>query len=402
MILFFVAIALAATAAAQTLRRLESADIQSPNLLAWRNSEVRAVVPEGAAHSIHSYYTTNPESPDGRYVLYFHSVSQDGEFGDIRMIDREDGSVLTLKTGITAEDAHRVACQQWVAGGDGVAYHDFRDGRWVVAVIDISTGEERILAKDRQIGIGTASSPWVPIYGPHWKQGVHRDLELVHVLTGEIRTVLTMDAVLTKYGREINLLVGDGDVSIFFPILSPDANRVMFKVARGSGSENFRSSKTSIRKGKFVFDIQHNTFVHFYKLWGHPAWMPNSRDILEKGSHVFFFQTGDSLKVSDVPNDHPSAAPNGRLFTSDSHTYYADSEGRRPPEWAVLVTCIKTGEYLSLYRFVNNQGARSWRVPHPHPAFSADGRRIYFNVSKDGFTRLYVASLPEESSVPSK
>lgn len=402
MAFFFITVALSATTQAQTLRHLESSNIQSPNLLAWRNAEVRAVVPEDAAHSIHSYFTTNPESPDGRHVLYFHSETPNGESGDIRMIDRKNGSVRTLRTGISAEDAHRAACQQWVAGGQAVAYHDFRDGRWIVAVTNIATGQERILVRDRQIGFGTASSPWVPLYGPHWKQGLHRDLELVHVITGEIRKVLTMDTVLAKYGREVNRLVGEGDVSIFFPVLSPDANSVMFKVARGNGSENFRSSNASNRKGKFVFDITNRRFIRFYELWGHPAWMPNSRDILEKGSLVFFPETNDSIQVSEVPNDHPSAAPNGSFFTSDSHTYYADSEGRRPEEWAVFVTEIETGEYLSIYRFLNNKGALSWRVPHPHPVFSADGRRIYFNVSKDGFTRLYVASLPEDSSALSK
>lgn len=401
-IFFFITVALAVAAQAQTLRRLESPDIQSPNLLAWRNAEVKAVVTEDSAHSIHSYYTTNPESPDGRYVLYFHSVTREGEYGEIRMIDRKNGSVRTLKTGITAEDAHRVACQQWVAGGKAVAFHDFRDGHWVVAVIDIATGKERILARDRQIGVGVASSPWVPVYGSHWKQGPHRDLELVHVLTGEIRTVLTMDTVLAKYGREIKQLVGEGDVSIFFPVLSPDVSRVIFKVSRGSGSENFRSPKASTRLGKFVYDIKNKKLLHFYEFWGHPAWMPNSRDILEKGNHVFSPETGDSVKVSDVPNDHPSAAPTGSIFTSDAHTYYADSKGKRPEEWGVFVTSMKTGEFLPLYRFLNDNGAQSWRVSHPHPVFSADGRRVYFNVSRDGFTKLYVASLPEGSSQPSK
>ena len=283
-----------------------------------------------------------------------------------------------------------------------MAYHDFRNGRWVVAAINLTTGQELILAEDRQIGVGTTSSPWVPIYGPHWKQGLHRDLEMVHVLTGEIRTILTIDTVLDKYRDEIKGLVGEGDVSIFFPVLSPDAQRVIFKVARGSGTDNFRSPKASVRKGKFVFDIANDRFLHFYELWGHPTWMPNSRDILEKGNHVFFPDTNDSIKVSDVPNDHPSAGPNGRLWTSDSHTYNADSKGNRPPEWAVFVTCMETGEYLSLYRFMNNNGALSWRVSHPHPVFSADGRRIYFNVSKDGFTRLYVASLPEDNSTHTK
>jgi len=36
-------------------------------------------------------------------------------------------------------------------------------------------------------------------------------------------------------------------------------------------------------------------------------------------------------------------------------------------------------------------GAASWRVSHPHPVFSADGQRIYFNKSNGEFTQLFVA-----------
>jgi MFS family permease len=41
--------------------------------------------------------------------------------------------------------------------------------------------------------------------------------------------------------------------------------------------------------------------------------------------------------------------------------------------------------------FAQNGGAKSWRRNHPHPTFSADGQRIYYNVSDGPFTRLMVA-----------
>jgi hypothetical protein len=34
-------------------------------------------------------------------------------------------------------------------------------------------------------------------------------------------------------------------------------------------------------------------------------------------------------------------------------------------------------------------------VSHPHPVFSADGKRIYYNVSDGEFTRLHVAERAE-------
>ena len=43
--------------------------------------------------------------------------------------------------------------------------------------------------------------------------------------------------------------------------------------------------------------------------------------------------------------------------------------------------------------FDNTQGATSWRHNHPHPAFSADGKRVYYNVNDGLWTRLMVAEV---------
>ena len=48
-------------------------------------------------------------------------------------------------------------------------------------------------------------------------------------------------------------------------------------------------------------------------------------------------------------------------------------------------------QFQVLHRFDNSKGARSWRTNHPHPIFSADGRRIYFNVNEEKWTQLFVA-----------
>ena len=43
-------------------------------LAAWRSGvRVRPVVAEAEGHTIHSYFNTCPESPDGKWVLFFAS-----------------------------------------------------------------------------------------------------------------------------------------------------------------------------------------------------------------------------------------------------------------------------------------------------------------------------------------
>src|SRR5580693_7871640 len=132
-----------------------SAKAIAPDPLApWLSGlNIHPVSDQPNRHTMHSYYVTSPESPDGKWVLFYTSASPTGEEeGEIHIRERATGVEKILARHVTTEDAHRVACQQWISGGKRVAYHDVRDGHWVVAVVDINTGEERVLARDRQIG----------------------------------------------------------------------------------------------------------------------------------------------------------------------------------------------------------------------------------------------------------
>ncbi|HEV7401906.1 MAG TPA: hypothetical protein VGO11_03235, partial [Chthoniobacteraceae bacterium] len=48
-------------------------------------------------------------------------------------------------------------------------------------------------------------------------------------------------------------------------------------------------------------------------------------------------------------------------------------------------------DWVVLQIFSNAKGAKTWRHNHPHPTFSADGRRVYYNVNSGDWTTLMVA-----------
>jgi len=369
---------------------VEASSTDDP-LAPWRSEvKIRPVVSQPGRHTIHSYVNVCPESPDGRWVLFYTSTTPDSHRGELRILERATGQEKVLARNVNTEDAHRAACQQWASGGRRVVFHDVRDGEWHVVTVDVESGKERVLARNRQLCWGQANGDLVPLYGQHWNPGAHRDLELLNVETGEITTGVTADAVRAKYPELIAKLFGDKPMSVFFPIISPDLKRVFFKLASPGGGD-FRSSKASVRLGLVCYDLENKQFLFATPYWGHPAWHPDSRTIVQKGNYLFDSSNGRGRRIPDLPGfrgDHPTASPDGKLVVTDTTM---EKFGGTDKEWGVAVSDMRGKNHVIIHRTDNSRGAKSWRKSHPHPVFSHDGCRIYFNVSSGDWTQLYVA-----------
>jgi hypothetical protein len=358
-------------------------------LAIWENPRVSPVAP-GASHTIHSYFNTCPESPDGRWVLFYRSTQPDAGGGRIVIRERLGGTEKVLATGVTVEDAHRAACQQWVCNGEEVVWHDYRDGEWRVMATNIANPAPRILARGRQVAWGQPTGDVVPLYGPHSAPGEHWDLEIANVRTGEIQAVLTAEEVRKAFAGQVAEKYGDRRVSIFFPVLSPDLERVIFKLASPGGGD-FRSKQASTRHFLIGYDLKSKKLLFFHDAWGHPAWAPDSRRLINTRNVLINTDNGSIETLPGLPyfpGTHPSMSPDSKLFLTDTQTL---PFGGEKGEWGIVVGSMEGGRFSIIHRFDHSDGAKSWRRSHPHPVFSADGERVYFNVSTGGWTRLYVA-----------
>ena len=364
-------------------------------VVAWKH-EVRIAPVSGIAerHSIHTYYVTNPESPDGRHVLFFTSKHPAGYVGEVRILERATGRETVLAENVHTEDAHRVACQQWLSGGKRVAFHEVVDKRWRVVVVDVNTLEKKVVADDRQVGFGQPTGDLLPMYGCHWNPGPHRDLYVWDAKTGGTRTALSITAVEAQHGDWLAKEFSGKPTSIFFPVMSPDLQRVFFKMAAGNGGDDYMAKSASQRQGCVCFDLVESKMKWFRAQWGHPAWHPDSRHIFEMGNVMFDTDIGSPArytKLKEVPQlrgSHPSVSPDGRLMVTDG---YSEAAGGKPNEWGIMVADMRGGSWALLHSFDQSKGVKSWRRNDPHPAFSADGKRIYYNVSDGPWTRLFVA-----------
>jgi hypothetical protein len=362
-------------------------------LTPWRDHvRISEVSPQQGRHTIHSYYTTCPESPDGKRVLFFASSSRNGEFGDVIVRDRASGEEKAVVTGLKVEDAHRVACQQWVSGGSRVVFHGQRGEEWFVGCVDLDTMKERVLAKGQLAGWGQPDADVVPLYGMHWNPGEHRDLDLINVATGEKHTVLTVDALKAAYPEWFTKTFGEASPSIFFPVLSPDLTRVFFKMALSTGGDP-RSKAASARQGLICYSLEEKKFLFMNPQWGHPGWHPDKKSVVETMWSLYDSDTGARRRLPGLPavrGDHPSVSPDGKLVVTDTTM---DKFGGSEKDWGIVLADARGNTHILLKSFPNNQGAASWRVSHPHPSFSADGKRIYFNVSSGPWTQLHVAEI---------
>jgi Tol biopolymer transport system component len=357
-------------------------------LAAWRSGvRVRRVSPEAQRHTIHSYFNTCPESPDGKHVLFFASSTPEAHLGDVCVRDRATGEEKVLARKVHVEDAHRAACQQWVSGGRRVVYQGQRgDGQWYVASVNVDSAQNEAIVFGRLAGWGQPHANLVPLYGPHWDPGPHRNLELLDVNTGQIRTVVNIENVKVDWLAKV---IGDKPASIFFPVLSPDLSRVFFKMATPAGGDA-RSKSASTRLGLVCYSLAEQRFLYDNPRWGHPSWHPDSRTIVEMNYQLFDSDNGTSRQIASLPSprgDHPSASPDGRLIVTDTTL---DVFGGDKGQWAIIVADARGGDYVVLHKFDNSRGASSWRRSHPHPVFSLDGSRIYFNTSSGDWTQLHV------------
>ena len=266
----------------------------------WRSGvQLRPVAPQEGRHTVHSYFNTCPESPDGTWVLFFAATTPDAQCGDVCIRHRATGEERVLARISTPKMP--IA---WLAsnGSPAAAASSITASATANGLSPSSIGNRPGThpGADRLAGWSQPHADIVPLYGLHWNPGPHRDLELVNVETGEIHPAATADALQQAYPEFLAQLFGDKPVSVFFPVLSPDLNRIFFKLATPAGGDA-RSKQASTRLGMVCYSLHDQRFLRADNRWGHPAWHPDSRTIVEAGRLLIDSKTGTTQRIAGLP-----------------------------------------------------------------------------------------------------
>ena len=74
-----------------------TADQPAEAIAPWtRNFRVAPLTSTPGRHTGHSYYVANPESPDGKFVLFYASADPSGYVGDVVIVERATGEETVL------------------------------------------------------------------------------------------------------------------------------------------------------------------------------------------------------------------------------------------------------------------------------------------------------------------
>jgi len=348
------------------------------------NRDVRRI--SGELPAIHAYFDLPPESPDGAWVVYFEFTDGVPGPGDLVLV-RPDGSERRVILEGRSGNAHSALTQQWV-DANRLAFKEGQADE-VTTILDVRDGGTRdipgairMLSPDGGRAVTFVGEPDNPR---------RRVVCVTDIESGEMTRLFDVQDALAIHPFADRIEQREGlifmnakwapDGSQFFAVFNnevyrrdhPDVIRVKSIVIAGADGSGLR----------YLKEIGH-----------HPMWSPDgssitSFDFATEGGQDFIAQPVDSGEPCTIleraTGVHPTLSADGRRILTDA--FYKDRK-----EAAILMYDTATGDYETLATFRSEDTTHETGC-HPHPAWSRDESRAYFNAADDGTPHLYAMDL---------
>ncbi len=360
---------------------------------------IRLSPPEREA--IHFYYDVCPESPDGRRVVYFQFDGAVPGPGEVVVADRDGGKARPIFRVQDAADRHSAIRQQWV-DDDTVACCPGVEGRLRTTLVSLRDGLHRDVP-----GAARMISPVAPL-----ALTTRHDFEelpsmrddavcLMDLRRGEVRPLFTVADALKVHPLGPDF-PGSDRVMFLHTKWSPGGRRFfviaanIYRVAKEESAERVNSI--------FVAEADGSGLRYLCEEYHHPVWGADD-------DHVLSFRPSSSggglgmtwwggyqelvsapvnggapqTVISGLAGKHLALSPDGRRVVADA-THWPSSE-------SATIFIFDTGAPRPKAVVEMTQKDFSQRGCHVHPAWSRDGRRIYFNSMESGRRGLYAVDL---------
>jgi hypothetical protein len=342
--------------------------------------------------AVHAYFDLCPESPDGQEVTYFGFDDQRPGPGQVMACHR-DGTAHQIVGRAPRGGANGGALQQWV-GKDLIAYRSRVDGNAMTQVVSLADGSVRSIPGALRMfspvnGLGLYASRHAA------RSGVERSDEAVYSLeleSGESRPLFTMADVVELHPLADSFTEED-PVHFTHTKWSHDGTQ-MFAVVTNE-MYIWRGGKSKLIKSLVLASADGSDLRYLTEFGHHPMWGPGDAflhtfDRLPEGGQAFVAHPLDGSApysiFPEAPGVHPSFDPAGQYVVTDVFRWPEPGQG------AILLYDVSSGEYQVLSRFATPDTTHETGV-HPHPVWSRDGKRVYFNVAETNVPHLYAIDL---------
>jgi len=343
------------------------------------------VSPPGRATEI-GYFGTSPESPDGSriaYVAYDRKPTPEvaaGSSGSLYLCDRDLTNHVKIRDIGTMrwEDGAR---QIWL-DDNTLAYMDFLAGTKPVTYIVDKNGSLLHGPLEGYLGHGDTPHGSVLLWVDkrQYPNGSSLGPNGIYLYKGgAVTQVVDLEKDFGPLKDQLEGGDQPGEWSMFHAQLSTKGNYISIRLDTGKGVENLVTCKldgSDVREFKTPKKPLHQQWYDDTTLFGH-----------QRGggglAHLYgqrWDRDGKHIETLSGPGNHLGMSPDRKYLVSEN-IYKSDP---------VVMKLYRTGNTEPLAVLMNVPQGPVWEMKtHVNPAFSRDGRKVYFNKPVDGMPQVY-------------
>ncbi len=337
-------------------------------------------------HSVHAYYDVCPESPDGTRLTWFEFEDEVPGPGHPVVADRNGQTRRAIDARVNG--IGHVGGFSTFFSNTHLAWTEGREGEGATVVRDLDSGQERrVKGRVRQFSQANGKGFFMHKPAAANPHGLMQEVSIVPLMgSGDEARFSVPDAAAVVPGEvppaetlQLQNTKWSPDGSLFMVVFTNEWHRL-----RHPGSSLFKTILVGNADGSGLRFLAH--FGH------HPIWKPDGSGIL---SHCFNKEGQQDLVFDPLvgerqvlrksfPGVHATLHPSRELIVTDTH----GKDSAR-----IVLVDAGTWDETVLAEFEHTRFDHQGGF-HPHPVFSRDGRRVYFNAMDGQRCGVHVADLP--------